>query len=530
MKLVVCLVLLFVLSNATKSKRFNLGDPDSKPQNWQLIPRSIPVPLEMLKAPNAIKPDDYFKFIPTLVGNVIPGKPITWSSPCFKTNVATLTITENSTAVLTLKTSDKASWFCDDGYLIGYISSFDITYFELSDTHVITWPGPWSDGELFDLQTHGLRIFKFVDGFTMTVDQIYETVLLFFGGLIGAHVPEWTAEDNLQFLQDHMGVTMPVRPINRVNITKTDVHSGDFLGVIRLDGLDPMLAWAMGAHTGHTTIAMWMDGVLNVCESTVKSAYWPTDGIQCHEWDEWMNLAQAASYNVVHLPLSDEMAAKFDVQNAIKFYKSVQGLPYGFHNLFTGWIDTPEDNYPPPLTGELVMLLAPFAEWLLSEIGLGITFDFAAQGMNKRLGTTGLKWDEIYMQSYKQGITFNDLVTMPELDEWIYQDSNGVSGPSMVCDVFVTRMWKAGGIFDPSIVNSIQATEFTNWDAYTLNIFNGSYVRPKQCVEADPDSQFCQLLGQYRMALPQYNTFQPFANMREKCPSLPPKYIKPLDC
>lgn len=34
------------------------------------------------------------------------------------------------------------------------------------------------------------------------------------------------------------------------------VHSGDFFGVIRLDGLDPMLAWGMGSTTGHTTVAM----------------------------------------------------------------------------------------------------------------------------------------------------------------------------------------------------------------------------------------------------------------------------------
>jgi hypothetical protein len=39
--------------------------------------------------------------------------------------------------------------------------------------------------------------------------------MLFFGGMIGAHVPEWTAEDNLQFLKDHMGVTMPERKIQR---------------------------------------------------------------------------------------------------------------------------------------------------------------------------------------------------------------------------------------------------------------------------------------------------------------------------
>lgn len=39
--------------------------------------------------------------------------------------------------------------------------------------------------------------------------------MLFFGGLIGAHVPEWTAEENLRFLEDHMGVKMPERKVHR---------------------------------------------------------------------------------------------------------------------------------------------------------------------------------------------------------------------------------------------------------------------------------------------------------------------------
>lgn len=76
------------------------------------------------------------------------------------------------------------------------------------------------------------------------------------------------------------------------------MKSGDFLGIMRLDGLDPMLAWAMGSHTGHTTIALWIDGELYVCESTMKSKYWPTDGVQKTPWDQWIDQAEKADYNV----------------------------------------------------------------------------------------------------------------------------------------------------------------------------------------------------------------------------------------
>eukprot|EP01126_Amoeba_proteus_P058854 TRINITY_DN7645_c0_g1_i1.p1 TRINITY_DN7645_c0_g1~~TRINITY_DN7645_c0_g1_i1.p1 ORF type:complete len:529 (-),score=93.89 TRINITY_DN7645_c0_g1_i1:153-1739(-) len=511
------------------SIRINLNEKyDAK--MWKLVPKTNF--LANLTPPEGLKPDDYFAFIPSYVGSVFPGKPLSWSTSCFKSNSATLTISANQSASLVVSTTEKRSLLCRDGYLIAYVGSLDVRYFELSwFDHHITWPGGWSDGELYDLNVNGLRIFKFPDGIIATVEELFETVMLFFGGLIGAHVPEWTAEDNLKFLEDHMGLKMEERKIQRVDIDKSEVKSGDFLGIIRLDGLDPMLAWAMGSHTGHTTITMWMDGELYVCESTVKSSYWPTNGVQCTLWDEWLDLAEKANYNVVHLPLDPEVAKLFSSSDAIKFFKSVAGLPYGFHNQFTGWVDTPEDNFPGNLSSHLAQLLAPFGDWLLrQELGLGQTFDFIRQGFNKRLGTEGLSIVDLYMYASKKGISFTTLATMPELDEWIFTNDPGTpSGPSMVCDVFVMRMWKAGGIFG-NITDLIQAAEFTNWDAYSLKIFDSNYVRPAACVEADPTSQFCQLLGKYRMTLPNYNTFVPYPHMRERCPSKPPLYKKPLGC
>jgi len=292
-----------------------------------------------------------------------------------------------------------------------------------------------------------------------------------------------------------------------------------------------MLAWAMGSHTGHTTVTLWIDGELYVVESTVNSPYWPTNGVQKTPWDLWITQAEKASYNVIHLPLSLEVASKFNTTAAIEFFNSVEGLPYGFHNQFTGWMDTHNHNFPGNLTAELAILLMPFGEWLLQqELALGQTFDFLRQGFNKRLGTSGLSIVDAYMYAGKKGLSVMDVAVMPEQDAWIFENGKGFkNGPSMVCDVLVMRIWKAGGVFG-NLTDSIQGTEFTNWDAYTLNIFDANYKRPSQCVSADPDSQFCQLLGKYRMSLPEYNTVQPFPHMREKCPTEPPKYIKPKYC
>ncbi|KAL7217992.1 hypothetical protein ACSBR2_011257 [Camellia fascicularis] len=92
-------------------------------------------------------------------------------------------------------------------------------------------------------------------------------------------------------------------------------------------------------------------------------------------------------------------------------------------------------------------------------------------------------------------------------------------------------MYKEAGLFDP-IANSIQVTEFTIKDAYTLNFFeNNSSRLPKWCNDVDTVKlPFCQIRGKYRMELPGYNTMDPYPHMNERCPSLPPKYSRPKGC
>ena len=167
-------------------------------------------------------------------------------------------------------------------------------------------------------------------------------------------------------MESYTHFKLPSRdPSTNFNITKNDIKSGDFFGILRLDGIicvhlcehvntyayqhgctfvenrnpkekfllhvlfvridqpciktgtDPLLAWAMGSNTGHTTIAMWEEDELYVMESTVTDSYWPTNGIQKHKFDEWMALCKKASFNMVHLPLSDESRQRFDV-NKVK--------------------------------------------------------------------------------------------------------------------------------------------------------------------------------------------------------------------
>uniref|UniRef100_A0A803MBN3 Uncharacterized protein n=1 Tax=Chenopodium quinoa TaxID=63459 RepID=A0A803MBN3_CHEQI len=137
----------------------------------------------------------------------------------------------------------------------------------------------------------------------------------------------------------------------------------------------------------------------------------------------------------------------------------------------------------------------------------------------------GLDLYEILLEIENRGIAFEQLLTIPEQDEWIYSD-----GKSTTCVAFILAMYKEAGVFDP-FYDSVQVTEFTIRDAYMLKIFESNTTRlPGWCNTENGKVPFCQILGEYRMELPEYNSVEPYAHMNENCPSLPPHYQRPSKC
>lgn len=105
-------------------------------------------------------------------------------------------------------------------------------------------------------------------------------------------------------------------------------------------------------------------------------------------------------------------------------------------------------------------------------------------------------------------------------------------GPALVCDVFVCRMWKAGGLFD-SVEggrDAVNCGEWTNWDAYALKLLAAPAERPKVCQNADPHNQLCQLMGEHTMHLNDISSKDLFPHIGENCPGLAPTYSRPANC
>jgi hypothetical protein len=118
-------------------------------------------------------------------------------------------------------------------------------------------------------------------------------------------------------------------------------------------------------------------------------------------------------------------------------------------------------------------------------------------------------------------------MSMPEQDGWKYSGEEPRDGLSYVCSSYVSSFYKVAGLYNGKFVN---ATEQTPRDVYMLNVFDAEFKRPQACVDADPDLPYCQLLGNYRMKLPGYNTIKPYDYMNEACPSVAPLYNRPEGC
>lgn len=489
----------------------------------------------------------YFAFMfPDTAAKLTPGgAAATWSNECFANNTATLAPgADNTTFSLTITASQPTSLLCSDFYFMATLSGYDRLTIFTAGAHTVEWklPADARPSEVWDVMNVGVRVFAQNGSWLENIGHLVKTALLFFDDAVGPSVPSWAGAMNHDFVTKYMpfaGQTMSPRTVQTVNISDSDVESGDIFSIIRMDGLDPMLAWAMGSTTGHVTVALRDDsGQLYVTESTVKDAYWPTDGVQKTPFATWVQQAHAAGFNFVHAPLSAAARKAFNATAAWERFNATEGFEYGYRNLLFSWIDTPKGNFPcmPPDFKKCM-------SWDLLEIVIGLLARYVpslgdmifAQAMSHRLGAVGagLTTPDIFMEAAERGLSVqDDLIAMPEQDDWVYNTTrNGkpAEGPSMVCCVYVSNIWKAGGLYGDD-VGEIQAGEQTNADVHGSALLDKSPKRPPQCVAADPANPNCQLGGRYELILNRLGEIPVYAHMNEKCPSQGPNYTRPANC
>ena len=504
----------------------------------------------------------YFGFLPFDEGHAVVGGPaVSFSTPCF--DAVSLALHNwsdaSQTAVnYTLTTSTPRELLCDDVLvLFGGASGLSVKVLDREKVRTGTWKvaASLSASERWYFQQHGVRVLRTPSDIASTIHQVLETLTMI-GGMNENPIKPPALAANLAFTRNYtqyaakMGPKLQARADN-VSVAydiEDSIRSGDPLVNFRLNGVGPVISYGQGFIASHSVMAMRdeVDNSLHICESTVKDAQWPTNGIQCTPYRTWVKQSDHIPANVLHVPLSPAARAAFNVTKAWQFFRQWEGANYGFSTLLWGWIDTETDNFvcmPPDFkvclnagSFELVGLMLDAAQG-------NATTNLIRQAMSFRANTTAPDGStpDLYgiLQAAKTnaGMGLQQLMTVVERDAWRYQTryNNGsvLPAPSMVCDVFVCHMWKAGGIF-AGINDDIECGEQTNGDIYSMQLFDNAKMgdgRPAACVASSPENPLCLIMGEYTYhAVPAVNTRPLYAQMGDHCPTLTPDYDRTPGC
>jgi len=435
----------------------------------------------------------------------------------------------NQVSVLINVFNPAASMFCSDNYLLQVGNSVQFVNLFRHGKHTHTFKNLSTD-DIDVVNFVGPRALILCDNIAHLIPDLFKTIGLFLGGIgittwnipfFGLKPYKMQKEWNVDFIKKATGYQWHKRDEKKIYIPpKESIQSGDFFAITRFDGLDQIIEYGTGSHSGHSVTAVWDhdENELYIVESQ-DGWYWKLGhGLQRNKYADWMVAAQAAGMNVVHMPLKKELAAKYDEKAVWKWFKTVEGTPYGYRNFLFSWIDTEFDNYPPLLD----INFAYMAFTLLSHFDKKVGELLIGEALNHRLGTTGLDLGQIPAEASRQGRTMNSLFAEVEVEGTPYSD-----GPQYVCSCFVAAIWKRAGIFGDMEIN---ATEFTPKDIYELQVYDTTTPLPDVCKANDPELPYCQLFGEYEMNMPNYNTVPMYSNMNERCPTKAPLYTRPDGC
>ena len=349
---------------------------------------------------------DDFSFLPVYVGTLNHrAQTVEYKDgTCFQSLKITLHQLTSDSIRVVVEAKDKKTTMCREALFLSTTSRHHLDYIFFERKHTFVFKNLDSD-DMIDLNINGLSIYMFCSGVADSFISVFNTIKLFLGGLgsnpkvpiIGSHVPPYMEKENVHFLKEAMGWELTKRDVTEVILDESDLHDGDFLAVYRLDGLDEIIMWGTGGRIGHSTVALTLNGEMNIIESQ-DAWYWPKHKIQRNPYKQWVQYAKNCDFHVAVLPLKDEYRAKFNRTAATQWFESVEGMPYGYHNFLFSWIDTVEDNYPPALPKELIVI----AFEMFGNIMPSVIDTFFLQAMNHRLGTQGLNFKQVTTEAAKR--------------------------------------------------------------------------------------------------------------------------------
>ena len=469
-----------------------------------------------------------FYFLPVLRAKLYQvGDKFSFPSRCFKKNIVSFKEMSTDKIVLTLQNQEKIDTFCSELFIFHTADHNFLQFIIFQGEHDITLKYITQDDK-DEIKVNGIKLYGFCSGFVNTIKSALKTFKAYYGGMgydpkaknprFRPNIPKDMEKANLRILELFNHYTPERRNNTIVNFDKSIIKTGDAFVISRMDLIDPMIMIGSGGHVGHCVVAAWKDNELYILEAQ-DALYWPRRGIQKNKWEDWVKWANTAEFNVVHLPLRDEYRNKLNADKAWAWFENeMEGLPYGYHNFVFSWIDTEKDSFPFITTNEFEELFFS----LLSKF-YPAGFDLLArEGLNFRLNTTNLNFQQIITEAARKGLTFEQLMAIPEKEGLPYHD-----GVSYTCSCFVTAFWEHGDMFGDI---KLLPNEFTPRDLYTLDVYDKNFQRPQECIDDNPDLPYCQVTGKFILELDNYSTVKPYSNMNERCPSIGPDFIREDGC
>jgi hypothetical protein len=474
------------------------------------------------------KTGEPFYFFPVLSAKLKEvGDKYSFPSRCFGKNIVFFKESSKDKITFTLQNFNKTETFCSELFIFHTSNHNFFQFVAFQGEHEITIKRITQDDK-DEIKINGVKLYKFCSGFINTIKSLFRSVKAFYGGMgldpkaknpkFRPTIPRDMEKANLRILELFNYYTPERRNNTIVNIDKNKIKSGDVIVISRMDGIDPMIMVGSGGHIGHCCVCTWMDDDLYVIEAQ-DALYWPRNGIQRNKWDDWIQWAHNADFNVALLPLREEYRQKMDFEKANAWFENeVEGLNYGFHNFLFAWADTLDRNAPVFLTHESIELVMS----LLSKIYPKFSDLLVTEALNMRLGTKNLTIQQAIAEAARRGKSFEQLMAEPEIEGYEYSD-----GLNYVCSCFVIAYFEHGGLFGDM---EILPNEFTPRDVYILDIYDKNYERPQECIDDNPELPYCQIMGKFVLKLDNYSTIAPYSHMNERCPSEGPDFIRDEGC
>lgn len=464
---------------------------------------------------------EMFKFLGANVVNLVEGQTETFETWCFKDNKAWITWKSTTEVEVHIESHNKRSLLCNDHMVITSLLDSEIVSKLISGRSTHTLKLRHAEDQIY-VKGNGISIVPLCDKLKNIVPDVIDTIALFDDSFL-SFLPKWLIREikirnykKLEQLTGAKSVDRKVKSPITLQWLYNNVKSGDVYCQYGPDGGSTAIVFGTGGVCSHVGMFLWEGSTLYFVESNPPTIH------KYNAATYFQGILNDPDNNLSILQLSDESRAKFDVNKAWATYNSLQGQPYGFDNIIFSFWDTPEQSFTQLANTDILMVYVA----LMYRIPKARPFvtKFIEQGLNKRLGTSGLSFPQIIEELGVRRINIGHIGTIPENPNWRYGPDNG---PRYICSALVTRLLIDSGVLAGY---ELYPHEFTPNDVYNLKLWKTSGI-PQECVQNDPYLPYCQVSGK-RALLPfkYFNSIPIYNHMNEKCPAIAPLYERPANC